>query len=131
LQQRKAATSVEPATVDDLRAGRIVVVAPVVDVTADGVSLADGSVLDIDLVIAATGFTTGLGPVVGHLDVLDAEGVPQVGDGRESLPGLRFIGYEFVPGVIALAADRAVRVAEEISRDPSTARRVSARPAVP
>ena len=45
---------------------------------------------------AATGFTTGLEPVVGHLDVLDRRGVPLV-HGADDLPsarGLHFVGIK-------------------------------------
>ena len=54
----------------------------------------DGTRFAPDAVIAATGYTTGLAPLVGHLGVLDARGDPLV-TGRRSLPiapGLRFVG---------------------------------------
>ncbi|MGZ8804350.1 MAG: NAD(P)/FAD-dependent oxidoreductase, partial [Microbacterium sp.] len=53
-----------------------------------------GTRLTPDAVIAATGYTTGLAPVVGHLGVLDERGNPVI-TGRRSLPvlpGLRFVG---------------------------------------
>ena len=57
--------------------------------------LADGRLVDVDAVIAATGFRTGLEPLVGHLGVLDAAGVPVVhgADEHPSAPGLHFVGY--------------------------------------
>jgi hypothetical protein len=46
------------------------------------------------VVIAATGYTTGLEPLVGHLDVLDERGVPLIHGGPAAAAGLRFIGYQ-------------------------------------
>ena len=56
--------------------------------------LADGTRFAPDAVIAATGYTTGLTPVLGHLGVLDGRGAPIV-TGAEAAPGapaLRFVG---------------------------------------
>jgi putative flavoprotein involved in K+ transport len=80
--------------VDAVRAGRISVVAQVEGLDADGVRLADGSTLHPDAVIAATGYRTGLEPLVGRLGVLDERGLPLV-HGPETLPeapGLYFVG---------------------------------------
>jgi putative flavoprotein involved in K+ transport len=62
--------------------------------------LADGTVLSADTVIAATGFHTGLEPLVGHLGVLDERGEPLVHapDERPDAPGLHFVGYEVTLG---------------------------------
>ena len=53
-----------------------------------------------DAVIAATGFRTGLEPLVGHLGVLDERGRPLVRDVEEpaGAPGLHFVGYEVTLG---------------------------------
>ena len=40
--------------------------------------LADGRSVEVDAIVAATGFRTGLEPLVGHLGVLDDNGVPLV-----------------------------------------------------
>ena len=57
--------------------------------------LADGRAVEVDAVVAATGFRTGLEPLVGHLGVLDDAGVPLVhgADEHPSAPGLHFVGY--------------------------------------
>lgn len=57
--------------------------------------LADGRVVEVDALIAATGFRTGLEPLVGHLGVLDAAGVPLVhgADEHPSAQGVHFVGY--------------------------------------
>jgi putative flavoprotein involved in K+ transport len=92
------ATGVTP-TIDvgliaQLRAGRVTPVAAV-DRFEDGeVVLVDGARLAPDAVVAATGYTTALAPVVGHLGVLDDHGRPLVHGRRTapSAPGLRFVG---------------------------------------
>jgi putative flavoprotein involved in K+ transport len=61
-----------------------------------------------DTIIAATGFRTGLQPLVGHLDVLDDEGMPR-GGGSAIAAGLYFLGYEKGVGVIGPRARRATR----------------------
>jgi hypothetical protein len=80
--------------VDAVRARRIRVVAPVESLDADTVRLADGSTLTPDAVLAATGYRTGLEPLVGHLGVLDERGLPRVHGARTlpDLPGLYFVG---------------------------------------
>ena len=84
---------VDIEVIEAIRAGRIEIVAAVEGFDETGVTLADGTRLEPDAVVAATGYRSGLEPLVGHLDVLDAHGVPRVTDG-EALPGLRFIGYD-------------------------------------
>jgi glycine/D-amino acid oxidase-like deaminating enzyme len=54
--------------------------------------LADGTRLSPTTVIAATGYTTGLAPVLGHLGVLDDRGRPPANGARAAAPGLRFVG---------------------------------------
>jgi putative flavoprotein involved in K+ transport len=80
--------------VDTVRAGRIKVVAEVESLDADSVRLVDGSHLHSDAVLCATGYRTGLEPLVGHLGVLDERGLPLVhgADTLPDLPGLYFVG---------------------------------------
>jgi putative flavoprotein involved in K+ transport len=79
-----------------IESGQVRVVAAAVSVDGPHVRLADGSSVQPDAVIAATGFTTGLQPLVGHLGVLDQRGVPQVHgpDHLPSAPGLHFVGIK-------------------------------------
>ena len=82
--------------VDAVRTGRVRVVPATVSVDGPTVHLADGSSSRPDAVVAATGFTTGLEPVVGHLDVLDRRGVPTVhgADQHPAARGLHFVGIK-------------------------------------
>ena len=67
----------------------------VINLTGDAVTLDSGVHEAADVVIAATGFHSGLAPLVGHLDVLDDRGRPVVHGAAidPRYPGLRFIGY--------------------------------------
>jgi len=90
------ATGVTP-TIDvgliaELRAGRVTPVAALTRFEGDEAVLADGTRLSPDAVIAATGYTTGLAPMVGHLGVLDVRGRPRANGATSAAPGLRFVG---------------------------------------
>ena len=82
--------------VERVRDGRITVVPAVDHFAGDRVVLADGSDLRPDVVIAATGFRPGVADMVGHLGVLDENGIPKI-HGPQTLPrlpGLYFVGIE-------------------------------------
>jgi hypothetical protein len=77
-----------------LRAGQVTPVAALERFDGPRAVLSDRTELAPDAVIAATGYTTGLAPIVGHLGVLGLRGTPLV-NGPGSLPaapGLRFVG---------------------------------------
>jgi putative flavoprotein involved in K+ transport len=79
--------------VDAVRRGRVEIVAAVQAFDGADVLLADGSRIQPDVVIAATGFRAGLHDLVGHLDVLTPRGLPAKTDGVPALPGLWFVGF--------------------------------------
>jgi putative flavoprotein involved in K+ transport len=79
--------------VDAVRRGRVKVVAAVEGFDGAEVLLADGSRVNPDGVIAATGFRAGLDTLVGHLGVLGPRGLPLETDGTPALPGLWFVGF--------------------------------------
>jgi glycine/D-amino acid oxidase-like deaminating enzyme len=86
--------TIDVGLVEFLRAGRVLPVAALERFDGGEVVLTDGTRIAPDAVIAATGYTTGLVPVAGHLGVLDERGNPLV-TGPRTLPiapGLRFIG---------------------------------------
>jgi putative flavoprotein involved in K+ transport len=76
-----------------VRNGRVEVVAAVEGFDDADVLLADGSRIQPDAVIAATGFRAGLEELVGGLGVLGPRGLPERRDGEPALPGLWFVGF--------------------------------------
>jgi hypothetical protein len=74
-----------------VRAGRVEPVAAVESFDGAQVTLADGSRVTPEVVVAATGYERGLASLVGHLDVLTSEGRPR--RRNPAAPGLYFTGY--------------------------------------
>ena len=62
--------------------------------------------------IAATGYRSGLEPMVGHLGVLDDEGVPRAFAAEAAAPGLRFVGYVHLPAQLRYSGREATRRGE-------------------
>jgi putative flavoprotein involved in K+ transport len=86
--------TIDVGLVAALRTGRVTPTRAVERFEGDSVVMADGERLTPDAIVAATGYSTGLEPLVGHLGVLDASGHPLVSGRRAHpvLPGLRFVG---------------------------------------
>jgi hypothetical protein len=120
LFSRLRRLSVAPAIVDmevidAIRERRIEIVAGVEALDDTGISLADGSRIEPDVVVAATGYRTGLEPLVGHLGVLNERGVPHAPQGQEAAPGLRFVGYQPLPAHLGQMRHDAKRAARQIA----------------
>jgi cation diffusion facilitator CzcD-associated flavoprotein CzcO len=111
-----APTIVDPEVVDAVRAGAIEVVAAVTAFESSSVVLTDRTRLDADVVIAATGYRTGLEPLVGQLGVLTDAGIPVVGGDVAAEPGLWFLGMWSRPSLIGYTSTQAERVAARIAR---------------
>lgn len=109
-------TVVDMEVIASLRDRRIAVVSTVDRFHDAGVSLADGTRLRPDVVICATGYRTGLEPLVGHLGVLDAGGVPARLAPEPAANRLWFIGYQRRPNLIGHAARQSREVANQIAR---------------
>jgi cation diffusion facilitator CzcD-associated flavoprotein CzcO len=84
--------TIDVGLIQELKAGRITPVAALERFDGGEAVLADGTRLAPDAVIAATGYTTGLPPMVGHLGALDERGRPLRNGARTTVPGLRFVG---------------------------------------
>ncbi|MFD5584424.1 flavin-containing monooxygenase [Streptomyces sp. NPDC127063] len=105
--------------IDAVRAGRVEVVAAVEGFEGGKVVLADGSRVEPDAVVAATGYVRALEGLVGHLGVLDARGRPVVHGARspQSAPGLYFTGFTNpISGMLRELALDAVRIAKAVTR---------------
>ncbi len=111
---------IDVGLVDALRDGRVEPVAAVAGFDGGAVRLADGQHIEVDAVIAATGYRTGLERLVGHLGVLDEQARPKVSAGETDprVPGLHFVGLRN-PLIGLLNAIRldARRVARAIDRE--------------
>ncbi|MGY5057088.1 flavin-containing monooxygenase [Streptomyces sp. 900105755] len=105
--------------IEAVRQGKVEIVAAV-DGFEDGqVTLADGTRVSPDAVIAATGYVRALEGVVGHLDVLDDRGRPVTHGPRtpENAPGLYFTGYTNpISGNIRELAIDAEKIAKAVAR---------------
>jgi indole-3-pyruvate monooxygenase len=103
-------------TMQHLRAGRIVVHGDVERFTEDGVVFTDGTSLDVDAVVLATGFRPALEEfLVPWKDVCDHEGRPLVSGRRSALPGLYFCGQFVSPaGMLREIGIEARRIAQDL-----------------
>ncbi|MBA9046448.1 MULTISPECIES: flavin-containing monooxygenase [Streptomyces] len=103
---------------DAVRRGKVEIVAAVESFESGKVVLADGSRIEPEAVIAATGYARGLDGLVGHLEVLGADGKPVVRGGRtpKSAPGLYFTGYTNpISGMLRELARDAERIAKGVA----------------
>ncbi|WP_329300282.1 NAD(P)/FAD-dependent oxidoreductase [Streptomyces sp. NBC_00659] len=109
--------------IDAVRKGKVEIVAAVEGFEDDKAVLADGSRIDPDVVIAATGYTRALEGMVGHLDVLDGRGHPvaQGGHTPKNAPGLYFTGFTNpISGMFRELALDAEKIAKAAARHTST-----------
>jgi NADPH-dependent 2,4-dienoyl-CoA reductase/sulfur reductase-like enzyme len=114
-RERKVPSLVDMEVIEAIKAGSIEVVAAVKGFDGGTVRLVDGAALEADAVICATGYRTGLEPLVGHLGVLDETGVPVVTGEKAAAEGLRFLGFSSRPIVMGYVARQSKRVAKQIA----------------
>ena len=118
--------AVDDGFIAALKAGQTRIVAAVSDIEGRDVVLADGTRLQPDVVICATGYARGLEPIVGHLGVLRADGLPINHGGapeHPDAPRLYFAGFHGPPGgQIRIAPIHARRIAKAAARDRSRSR---------
>lgn len=108
-------TLVDMEVIDAVKDGSIAVVPAVESFDGAQVALSDGTRLGADAVIGATGYHRDLTDLVGHLEVLDADGRPLVMGERAAAQGLRFIGFLSRPGLIGYLGRQGPRVAKRIA----------------
>jgi putative flavoprotein involved in K+ transport len=103
-----------------VKEGRIELVAAVEAFDGADVVLADHERIQPQVVIAATGYSRGLEPIVGHLGVLDQTGFPRVmaDQTHPGAPRLYFNGYYgTISGGMRHMRRHARRIARAIARD--------------
>jgi cation diffusion facilitator CzcD-associated flavoprotein CzcO len=106
---------VDREVIDAIKDGRIEVVRGVEALDRAAVRLADGRSLEPEALVAATGYRRGLEPLVGHLGVLDARGMPRAAGPVPAIRGLRFVGYTSRPGALGYMSKEAKRAARAIA----------------
>lgn len=96
LRDEQIAIPVDDGAIAAMRAGRITVVAPLARFDGDKAVLVDESTVDADVVIAATGYRTGLEAMLGGLGVLDEATGRPLASGAEPTgrKGLWFTGMK-------------------------------------
>ncbi|MBZ9884323.1 NAD(P)/FAD-dependent oxidoreductase [Mesorhizobium sp. CA10] len=112
------AIAADDGAVDAIKAGRIIVVPQLHEFRRDGVVLDNGQTIAPDIVIAATGYRTGLETMLGRLGVLDAKGVPLFNGAANDprLPGLWFTGMRpSIRGCFANARIQGAAIARKIA----------------
>lgn len=108
-----------------VRKGRVEVVAAVEGFEGGKAVLADGSRIEPEVLIAATGYARALEGLVGHLDVLDTRGKPVVRGARtpQTAPGLYFTGFTNpISGMLRELAIDAQKIAKAVARRMEQAR---------
>jgi putative flavoprotein involved in K+ transport len=119
LSQKQQAPAYDSGFVSFLKAGRIEIVPAVAGFDGRDVLLADKTRIQPEAVIAATGYRRGLERLVGHLGVLDDDGIPLVCGGHEhpTAPGLFFTGYRIdLSGQLRLMRPDARAIARAVRR---------------
>ena len=102
--------------IDAIRARRVLPVPTLERFDGADVVLVDGRRLTPDVVLVATGFTTGLASLVGDLVALDARGRPRVLGGKPAAPGMYFLGYTNpISGMLREIAIDARKIAKAIA----------------
>ena len=116
VEKRGRIPTLADELIDVVRAGRVQVVGAVQAVESDGVILTDGGSVAPQVILAATGFGTDLGGLVGHLDVLDEHGNPHGGFASHVGDGMFAIGYGIPPnGPLRAIRIRATPLAREVA----------------
>ena len=115
--RRRVIPTLDVGLADSVQEGRVRIVPALARFDGTSAVLADASSVAVDAVVAATGFQTGLEPLVGHLGVLDERGEPVVHGVQEhpDVPGLNFVGYRLtLGGAIRVAGLQAKQLARAV-----------------
>jgi putative flavoprotein involved in K+ transport len=111
---------VDMGFLDAVKARQVEIVGAVVGFDDDKVQLANGELLSVNAVVAATGYRRGLDPLVGHLGVLGDDGRPVVRRASTvaAAPNLWFTGFTNpVSGMFRELGIDAKRIARAVVRN--------------
>lgn len=117
LLNEGVAPAIDNGFVAALKQGRVQVVPTVAGFESGHVLLRDGRLIDPDIVIFATGYRTGLQPILGHLDLLNTRGVPLINGAQQDprYPGIWFTGMRpLLSGFFRAAGSTGNAIAEAI-----------------
>lgn len=120
FRRRLVGPAVDDGFIAALKAGRTRIVAPVERLEVRDVVLVDGTRMQPDAVICATGYRRGLEPIAGHLGVLRPDGLPahHAAPEHPDTPRLYFAGFYAGPaGQIRIAPKHARRIARAAAAD--------------
>lgn len=101
----------ERGLAEAIRSGRLPITSAVESFAGNDVRLADDQVLQPDIVIAATGYRPAFADIVGHLGVLDEQGLPP----DPGADGLYFVGAPSLRGDLRMHGRQALRVLRALS----------------
>ena len=110
--------AVDDGFITALKTGKARISCAVDSLDFNEVILADGSIVEPEVIICATGYSRGLEGIVSHLGVLATNGTPSAQAGQASLqnPGLYFIGFRSSPsGQIRLMSRDAALISRAIA----------------
>jgi cation diffusion facilitator CzcD-associated flavoprotein CzcO len=103
-----------------LKAGKLSLLPEIERFEPATVCLADGQRIEPDVVIAATGYRSGLESMLGHLDLLNDRGIAEIHGNQQDAryPGLWFTGMQpRLTGFFHLAGQTARAIASAIAED--------------
>lgn len=121
---RAAPTVVDPEVVDAVRDGSVEVVGAVSELEGANVALADGTRIQPDVMICATGYRPGLHPLVGHLGVLTPDYVPLAQAPLPAADCLYFHGLLRRPALLGYVAKQSRKLAKHVSQGSSPPYRI-------
>jgi len=117
IAQDRSIPLLDIGTMDHIRAGRIRVHPGIERFTEKGVVFTDGTWLDVDAVVLATGYEPALAELLPEWRaVCDESGRPRISGGPTALPGLYFCGQYVAPsGMLREMGIEARRIADDIA----------------
>ncbi len=106
---------IDIGTIDLIRQGALTVVPGITSFDREGAHFVDGRYVELDAVVLATGYRSGLGDWL-ETDALDDHGLPRV-FGAPAAPGLFFIGFRNPPtGALRDIGQEAQALADHIAK---------------